>query len=108
MIAKTPKPPYYAVIFTSLRTELEEGYHQMADQMAEMAQQQPGYLGHESAREGVGITVSYWKSLDDIRNWKQVSEHLLAQKYGREKWYTLYKTRICLVERDYGFEKESI
>lgn len=108
MIAKTPKPPYYAVIFTSLRTSLEDGYHQMADQMAEMAQQQPGYLGHESAREGVGITVSYWKSLDDIRNWKQVSEHLLAQKYGREKWYTLYKTRICLVERDYGFEKESI
>jgi len=108
MIAPTPKPPYYAVIFTSLRTTLEDGYHQMADQMAEMAQQQPGYLGHESAREGVGITVSYWKSLDDIRNWKQVSEHLLAQKYGREKWYTHYKTRICLVERDYGFEKESV
>ena len=108
MIAQTPKPPYYAVIFTSLRTEVENGYQQMAEQMAELAKQQPGYLGHESAREGVGITVSYWKSLEDIKNWKQQSEHLIAQKYGREQWYAHYKTRICLVERDYGFEKEAL
>ena len=79
MIAQTPKPPYYAVIFTSLRTEVENGYQQMADQMAELAEQQPGYIGHESAREGVGITVSYWKSLEDIKNWKQQSEHLISQ-----------------------------
>ncbi len=108
MIAQTPKPPYYAVIFTSLRTEVENGYIKMAEQMAELAKQQPGYLGQESAREGVGITVSYWKSLEDIRSWKHQSEHLIAQKYGREQWYTHYKTRICLVERDYGFEKEAL
>ena len=103
MIAHTPKPPYYAVIFTSTRTEGEQGYADMSQRMVELAQQQPGYLGHESARDGIGITVSYWQSLEDIRNWKMNTEHLLAQQYGKEKWYSAYKVRICKVERDYGF-----
>ncbi len=106
MIAKTPKPPYYAVIFTSLRTEGDDGYAEMGDKMFALAQQQPGYLGYESAREGLGITVSYWESLEAIRNWKQVAEHMEAQQKGIKQWYSAYKTRICLVERDYGFEKE--
>ena len=104
MIAPTPAPPYYAVIFTSLRTEVDEGYGAMAEHMVQLASSQPGYLGHESAREGLGITVSYWKDLESIKLWKQHTEHLVAQRYGREKWYSHYKTRICLVERDYGFE----
>jgi heme-degrading monooxygenase HmoA len=104
MIANTPPPPYYAVIFTNLRTTIEEGYEQTAEEMVNLASQQPGYLGHESVRDGLGITISYWKSLEDIKSWKQVSDHQLAQKLGREKWYKAYKTRICLVERDYGFE----
>jgi heme-degrading monooxygenase HmoA len=104
MIAQTPQPPYYAVIFTSARTDIDEGYAAMAEQMVEMAAQQPGFLGVESARNDVGITVSYWDSLAAIKNWKQVSEHLMAQRFGREKWYSAYKTRICLVERDYGFD----
>ena len=104
MIAKTPAPPYYAVIFTNLRTEGDDGYAAMSDKMVELAHQQPGYLGHESARAELGITVSYWQSLESIRNWKANVDHQLAQKYGREKWYSQYKTRICLVERDYGFE----
>ena len=103
MIAKTPAPPYYAVIFTSVRTEDDNGYAEMADRMAEMAAQQPGYLGIESARNEVGITISYWESLDAIRHWKADIEHLVAQRLGREKWYSTYKTRICLVERDYGW-----
>ncbi len=103
MIATTPAPPYYAVIFTSLRTDIDDGYAAMAEQMMELAASQPGYLGVESARQQLGITVSYWQTVDDIKNWKQVSEHLLAQKLGREKWYASYKTRICLVERDYAF-----
>jgi len=107
MIASTPPPPYYAVIFTSLRTDVEDGYEDMAVKMVELAMQQPGYLGHESARDGLGITVSYWRTLEDIRNWKQHSEHLIAQQTGRSKWYAAYKTRICLVERDYGFEQPS-
>lgn len=106
MIANTPKPPYYAVIFTSLRTEVDDDYGLMAERMAELAAQQPGYLGHESARDGIGITVSYWQSLDDIRNWKKVAEHVEAQQKGIKQWYSSYKTRICLVERDYGFEKD--
>ena len=105
MIAQTPKPPYYAVIFTSLKAGNDEGYNEMADRMEELAKEQPGYLGHESARDGLGITVSYWESLDAIKNWKNNIEHIQAQQKGRSDWYSHFKTRICLVERDYGFEK---
>lgn len=103
MIAKTPAAPYYAVIFTSLRTDGDNGYGNMADAMVASASQQPGFLGVESAREDVGITVSYWASLEAISAWKKDSAHLVAQKLGREQWYTAYKTRICKVERDYDF-----
>ncbi len=102
-IAETPKPPYYAVIFTSILTEGDNGYSKMAGRMMELAAQQPGFLGVESAREEVGITVSYWRDLDSIKNWKAVIDHRQAQKLGREKWYANYKTRIAKVERDYGF-----
>jgi heme-degrading monooxygenase HmoA len=105
MIASTPAPPYYAVIFTSLRTEGDsENYGEMAEEMATLAAKQPGYLGAESARDGLGITVSYWESLEAIRQWKAHADHLIAQQMGREKWYSAYKTRVCRVERDYGFE----
>jgi heme-degrading monooxygenase HmoA len=80
MIAETPEPPYYAVIFTSLRTGGDNGYAAMADEMNELAKQQPGYLGFESAREGLGITVSYWRSLEDIKKWKANERHLFAPK----------------------------
>jgi heme-degrading monooxygenase HmoA len=102
MIALTPQPPYYAVIFTSLRTEGDNGYENMTDAMASLAEEQPGYLGIESARDGLGITVSYWATLEDIKNWKANAQHQLAQKLGKEMWYTEFKTRICKVERDYG------
>ncbi len=105
MIAHTPKPPYYAVIFTSERTAGDNGYNAMSDKMLELAMQQPGYLGYESAREGLGITVSYWESLEAIRNWKQQADHQEAQQMGRAQWYQHYKIRICKVERDYGFDK---
>lgn len=104
MIANTPPPPYFAVIFTNLRTDVDEGYHDTANRMVELAQEQPGFLGYESARDGLGITISYWESLEAIKNWKQNAEHRIAQQKGRSDWYTSYKTRICKVERDYGFE----
>jgi len=103
MIAKTPAPPYYAVIFTSIRTDIDEGYGLTADAMVALAEKQPGFLGVESARNDVGITVSYWVDLDSIKQWKSNSEHLLAQKLGREKWYKTFKTRIAKIERDYEF-----
>jgi heme-degrading monooxygenase HmoA len=104
MIASTPAPPYYAVIFTSLRTAGDsENYGEMAAQMAVLAADQPGYLGAESVRDELGITVSYWESLEAIRQWKAQADHLIAQQLGREKWYAAYKTRVCRVERDYGF-----
>ncbi|MGS0741842.1 antibiotic biosynthesis monooxygenase family protein [Glaciimonas sp. GG7] len=104
MIATTPTPPYYAVIFTSIRTEGDHGYDAMSDRMVELARQQPGFLGLESARETVGVTVSYWTSLEAIRAWKTNAEHLMAQESGRSDWYSAYTTRIAKVERAYGFE----
>jgi heme-degrading monooxygenase HmoA len=106
MIAETPKPPYYAVIFTSVRTEGDNGYSDVSEKMVELASEQPGFLGMESAREDVGITVSYWEDLESIKVWKRNLEHLAAQKQGKEVWYHSYKTRIARVERDYGFDRE--
>jgi heme-degrading monooxygenase HmoA len=106
MIAQTPKPPYYAVIFTSVRTDGDDGYAEMADRMIELAHQQDGFLGVESARNEVGITVSYWRDLESVRKWKENMEHTIARNLGREKWYQSFKTRIALVERDYGFDKD--
>lgn len=105
MLANTPPPPYYAVIFSSIRTDHQQGYADMADRMVELAKQQPGFLGVESARGELGITVSYWKDLDSIRKWKQHAEHRMAQEKGKSTWYQSYQTRIARVERDYGFEK---
>lgn len=101
-IAKTPAPPYYAVIFTSLRTPGDAGYDAMSERMVALAQAQPGYLGMESAREGVGITVSYWTDLDSIRAWKANAEHLQAQALGHQQWYSAFTTRIAKVEREYS------
>jgi heme-degrading monooxygenase HmoA len=105
-MANTPQPPYYAVIFTSLRREGDAGYSAMAAKMEDLARQQPGFLGLEAAREELGLTISYWESLTAIRSWKQQVDHLEAQRLGRQQWYRAYKIRICLVERDYGFEVE--
>ncbi|MES2138129.1 MAG: antibiotic biosynthesis monooxygenase [Bacteroidota bacterium] len=104
LFAETPKPPYYAVIFTSERTEEMEGYSDTSERMINLAQQQEGFLGVESARENLGITVSYWRDLESIKKWKMNTEHLIAQNNGKAIWYKNYKTRICLVERDYEFK----
>ena len=104
MIANTPEPPYYSVIFTSILNEEHIGYSEMANKMEKLAMQQPGYLGFESAREEIGLSISYWKDLESIRNWKNVAEHLLAQKLGNDRWYKIYKIRIARVERDYAKE----
>jgi heme-degrading monooxygenase HmoA len=107
MIATTPDPPYYAVIFTSLRTDVEEGYGDASDRMIELAAQQPGFLGVESARgdDGLGITVSYWKSEEAIANWRANAEHRIVQGRGIAKWYTEFFTRVARVERANSFRK---
>ena len=99
------KPPYYAVIFTSVRTEGDNGYINMAVQMEELAKKQPGFIDIESAREQIGITVSYWERLKAIADWKSNTDHLFAQQKGIKDWYSWYKVRVCLVERAYDFEK---
>lgn len=103
-LVPTPEPPYYAVIFSSLRTEGDRGYGAMSNRMVELAETMPGFLGVESARDpsGLGITVSYWKTEADIRNWKQQAEHLQAQQAGRTTWYQDFQVRISKVERAYG------
>lgn len=97
--------PYYAVIFTSIINEEHKGYDEMSALMLELAKKQKGYIGIESARSDIGITVSYWETLEDIKNWKQNSDHLIAQKVGIEKWYSWYELKICKVEREYSFQK---
>ena len=101
-IINTPKPPYYAVIFTSNKIVEDRGYSKMSDKMVELVSQQDGFLGFESAREELGITVSYWRDEESIKNWKANLEHQEAQKLGKELWYKHYKIRIAKVERDYG------
>ena len=103
--ARTPEPPYYAVIFTSTRTDVDDGYGDMATKMVEMAAQQPGFLGVESARgaDGLGITVSYWESEEAIANWRKNAEHRIAQSQGREQWYAEFCTRVAKVERVRNF-----
>lgn len=101
-IANTPEPPYYAVIFTNHRTEGDKGYAAMAERMVELAAMQPGFLGIESAREDVGITVSYWDSLEAIANWKKHVEHQEAQRLGHQQWYASFRVRVAKVEREYG------
>lgn len=104
MAAKTPAPPYYAVIFTSLRTEGDSGYATTAARMLELADQQPGFLGYEAARgsDGSGVSVCYWTTIEAIAAWKEHGEHLLAQAEGRATWYAQYTVRVAKVERAYG------
>jgi heme-degrading monooxygenase HmoA len=103
--AKPFQPPYYAVIFTSQRTDGDRGYGKMSDAMEALASKQKGFLGIESARDNeLGITVSYWESLEAIKNWKDNSAHKIAQEKGKQEWYENYSVRICKVERNYSFE----
>lgn len=107
--SRTPAPPYYAVVFSSLRTADDPaGYELMAERMTELAARVPGFLGVESARgaDGFGVTVSYWASEESIRTWRRDVEHLEAQRLGRARWYARYALRVCRVERAYGFDRE--
>ena len=108
MLAKTPKPPYWVVVFSSIRTtDAIDHYALVADAMVALASKQPGFLGIDSARDpnGIGITVSYWASEQAIIDWKKNAEHLTAQRLGRESFYSAYELRVAKVERAYSFEK---
>lgn len=101
-ISNTPSPPYYAVIFSAVRTPGDKGYGAMTERMEALARQQDGFLGMESAEYELEITVSYWRSLDAIRKWKEHVEHQEAQRLGRERWYADFRIRVARVDRDYG------
>lgn len=105
-ISETPKPPYYAAIFTNLQTEDLEGYPETAARMEALARGRDGFLGIESARQGLGITISYWRDLESIAAWKADLDHQMAQRLGRQRWYSAFKARIARVERDYGFSRD--
>jgi len=106
-LARTPEPPYYAVIFTSRRTAGDHGYGAMAERMVELGSGYDGFLGIESVRgaDGVGITVSYWRDEAAILAWKRDTEHQQAQRGGRAAWYEAFEVRIAKVERAYGFAR---
>jgi heme-degrading monooxygenase HmoA len=101
-LASTPQPPYYAVIFTSTRTDGDSGYHDAAAEILALAATQPGFLGFESARQEIGISVSYWSSLEAIKAWKGNAAHQQVQQRAKD-WYQAFRVRICRVEREYGF-----
>lgn len=99
------KPPYYAVIFTSVRCDADDaGYSAMAGRMVDLAREQTGFLGVESVRDasGLGITVSYWATEEAILHWRRNAEHQEAQRLGRSQWYEHFQLRVCRVEREYG------
>lgn len=103
--ARNIEPPYYAVIFTSQRTEGDKGYKVMSNKMVELASKQKGFLGVESARDQeLGITISYWNSLESIKAWKENSAHKVAQDKGKREWYKNFSFRVCKVERHRFFE----
>ena len=106
--APRPEPPYYAVIFTAQRTDVDAGYGETADRMVELASAQPGFIGVESTRDadGLGITVSYWRTLEDIAAWKRHLEHAAARAGGRAQWYKRYELRVARVERAYGWSRD--
>ncbi len=102
-ISKTPSPPYYAVIFTSIKKDEDKSYEEMSKKMVDLVSKEDGFLGFESARENsFGITISYWRDLDSIKRWKNNLKHKEAQRLGKEIWYKDYKIRIAKIERDYG------
>lgn len=108
-LARLPKPPYYAVIFTSRRNAHDDaGYGEAAQRMVELAARQPGYLGVESVRgeDGIGITVSYWTSEEAIRAWRAHAEHAETREHGRNHWYEAYELRVAKVGRAYGWERD--
>ena len=107
--APSPPPPYYAVIFTSVRNELPaDGYAEEIERMFDLVHEQPGFLGFDTARsDGIGITVSYWESEAHIAAWKGKAEHLAAQREGRARWYDAYELRVARVERAYGFSRDT-
>ena len=103
--ARLPEGPCFAVIFSSQRTcDDAAGYDATAQRMVELAAQQPGFLGVESARgaDGFGITVSYWASEEAIAAWRRHAEHTLAREQGRSRWYEAFALRVARVERAYG------
>jgi heme-degrading monooxygenase HmoA len=107
-LAHTPEPPYYAVIFSSLRNvQPDDRYDETAKRMLELAATQPGYLGVDEAREGVGITVSYWTDEASIAAWKRNADHEFAQYEGRTRWYDEYQLRIAKVERAYRHTRDT-
>ncbi len=97
---------YYAVIFTNKQTVNVEGYSEMAQSMEELARKQSGFIDFEHAREELGITISYWESLEAISKWKSDLKHLDAQEQGKDIWYQWYKVRICKVEKEYEFKRD--
>lgn len=105
-LAPLPRPPYWAVVFSSVRTgEDDAGYAATADRMVELARGRPGFLGLESARggDGLGVTVSYWTDEASITAWRADAEHTIARETGRARWYAGYTLRVARVERAYGW-----
>jgi heme-degrading monooxygenase HmoA len=105
--SRLPEPPYYAVVFTSVRTGGDNGYAQRSQEMLKLAAEQPGFLGVDSARgaDGLGITVSYWRDEESIKAWRAQADHAMTREYGRAHWYESFAVHVARVERSYDFTR---
>lgn len=100
-----PQKNYYAVIFSSTKSDDLEGYKEMDELTMKLAQEQAGFLGYESVNNAnTGIFISYWESMDAINIWRKNSTHLMA-KTKAEQWYKRYLSQICKVEHSHLMEK---
>jgi heme-degrading monooxygenase HmoA len=97
-------PPYFAAIFSSKRSKIDDGYQKMSEYMGELSKSQKGFLGLETVRneDGFGITISYWESEEDIIAWKNNATHLKAQMRGKNEWYENFEVKIAQVNRAYS------
>jgi heme-degrading monooxygenase HmoA len=103
-LARTPDPPYWAVVFTSVRNrEPGDQFDETDLRMITLAAQQPGFLGVETASSDVGITVSYWRDEESIAAWRRNADHAFAQYEGRTRWFDAYELRVARVERAHSF-----
>ncbi|MCH7534628.1 MAG: antibiotic biosynthesis monooxygenase [Bacteroidetes bacterium] len=108
MIINTPSPPYYAIIFTALLNDDLTGYYETSERLMELAKDYEGFYGMEEVADKWEINISYWKDVESIMEWRNNSEHIIAQEKGKKQWYECFKMRIAKVERDYNFEKKQV
>ncbi|MFY9561672.1 MAG: antibiotic biosynthesis monooxygenase [Terriglobales bacterium] len=96
------------VLFRSrLTPAARKGYSEMAEQMSKLAKASPGFVAEKSftAEDGERLTVVWWQDEDILKRWRNNTQHLVAQRVGRDKWYEYYKLEVATVIRSGDLER---